>query len=97
MDNARALTRNDFVRLGLVTGAGEDALPYSAHYVADFEKRYCYDRYWTEGGDGSDGRNTRYLCCGHGLSVVGDADCRSSRTPTPACSRNFAISISCCS
>jgi hypothetical protein len=73
MDNARALTRNDFVRLGLVTGAGEDALPYSAHYVADFEKRYCYDRYWTEGGDGSDGRNTRYLCCGHGLSVVGDA------------------------
>ena len=49
-------------------------MPYSAHYVADFEKRYCYDRYWTEGGDGSDGRNTRYLCCGHGLSVVGDAN-----------------------
>ena len=62
------------MRLGLVTGAGEDALPYSAHYVADFEQRYCYDRYWTEGGDGSDGRNTRYLCCGHGLSVVGDAN-----------------------
>jgi hypothetical protein len=26
--HTRALTRNDFVRLGLVTGAGEDALPY---------------------------------------------------------------------
>ena len=49
MENARALTRNDFVRLGLVTGAGEDALPYSAHYVADFEKRYCYDRYLDRG------------------------------------------------
>jgi hypothetical protein len=75
MDDVRALSRNDFVRLGLVTGAGEEELlPYSEHYVADFEQRYCYDRYWTEGGDGSDGRNTRYLCCGHGLTVVGDAN-----------------------
>ena len=74
MDDVRGLSRTDFVRLGLVTGAGEDgALPYAAQYVADFEKRYCYDRHWTAGGDGSDGRNTRYLCCGHGLTVVGDA------------------------
>ena len=75
MDNPRTLSRADFVRLGLVTGAGEDAsLPYSDHYLADFEQRYCYDRYWTGGGDGSDERNTRYLCCGHALTVVGDAD-----------------------
>ncbi len=76
MQNVRALSRRDLVRLGLVTGAGEgdSSLPYSEHYVADFEQRYCYDRYWTEGGDGSDGRNTRYLCCGHGLTVVGDAN-----------------------
>jgi hypothetical protein len=74
MDNVRVLSRNDFVRLGLVTGSGDDdSLPYAQHYVADFEKRFCYDRYWTEGGDGRDGRNTRYLCCGHGLTVVGDA------------------------
>jgi hypothetical protein len=75
MDNVRALSRNDFVRLGLVTGSGDDdSLPYAQHYVADFEKRFCYDRYWTEGGDGHDGHNTRYLCCGHGLAVVGDAN-----------------------
>ena len=99
MDNVRALSRNDFVRLGLVTRPGDDdSLPYSQHYVADFEKRYCYDRYWTEGGDGHDGRNTRYLCCGHGLTVVGDAKSAVlHRTPTPACSRSSGTSTSCCS
>ena len=75
MDDPRALTRNDFVRLGLVAAKGDsDVAPFPANYVADFERRYCYDRYWTDGGDGSDGNNTRYLCCGHGLTVLGDAN-----------------------
>jgi hypothetical protein len=75
MDDPRALNRNDFVRLGLVTGKGDsDVAPFPANYVADFEQRYCYDRYWSAGSDGSDGNNTRYLCCGHGLTVVGDAN-----------------------
>ncbi len=73
-DDPRALTRNDFVRLGLVTGAGEGALPFADEYVADFEQRYCYDRFWSDDGAGSDGRNTRYLCCGQSLIVVGDAN-----------------------
>lgn len=74
LDNPRALSRNDFVRLGLVTPATQDtSLPYSQQHVVDFERRYCYDRFWTEGGDGSDGNNTRYLCCGHSLVAVGDA------------------------
>lgn len=74
MDNVRTLSRNDFARLALVTEAGGDAsLPYSERYVADFERRYCFDRFWTEDGDGSDGHSTRYLCCGHALVVVGDA------------------------
>src|SRR5205807_5098582 len=34
MDDARSLTRADFVRLGLVTGSGDsESLPYSARYV----------------------------------------------------------------
>jgi hypothetical protein len=75
MDDPRALTRNDFLRLGLVTAAGDGATsPFPAQYVADFEQRYCYDRYWSEAGDGNEGLNTRYLCCGHGLTVVGDAN-----------------------
>jgi hypothetical protein len=74
LDNPRTLSRQDFVRLGLVTAAADDeSLPYSEQHVADFERRYCYDRFWTEGGDGLDGHNTRYLCSGHSLVVVGDA------------------------
>jgi len=75
LDDPRALNRNDFVRLGMVTAKGDsEVAPFPANYVADFEQRYCYDRYWAVGADGSDGSNTRYLCCGHALTVVGDAN-----------------------
>ena len=79
LDDPKRLTRNDFVRLGLVTGAGEaeaalagrqDHLPYADHHLADFESRYCYDRFWVDAGAAP---NTRYLCNGHALIVVGDA------------------------
>jgi hypothetical protein len=83
LDDPRALTRNDFVRLGLVTGAGgaDDgglagegafgaAAPYSSEHLADFEQRYCYDRFWANAGAAP---NTRYLCSGHALIVIGDA------------------------
>ena len=73
MDDARALTRADFVRLGLVTGPGEpDVVPYSARYMRDFEDRYCYDQFWNEERKGRPG--TRFMSCGHGFVVVGDAD-----------------------
>ncbi len=76
LDKPELLTRNDFIRLGLVTGAGnsadhEDAgLPYAEQHLADFEQRYCYDRFWTKGGAAP---YTRYLCTGHALVVVGPA------------------------
>jgi hypothetical protein len=71
VDNPRALSRNDFIRLGLVVGRGEaEALPFSDLHVADFEARYCYDRFWCDVGTAP---NTRYLCSGHSLVVVGDA------------------------
>jgi len=69
VDDPRALTRGDFVRLGLVTGAGESALPFAEEHLAEFERRHCYDRFWDEGGAAP---RTRYLCCGHALVVVGD-------------------------
>jgi hypothetical protein len=61
------------VRLGLVTGAGaaDTALPYGEQHLADFEARFCYDRFWHGGGAAPD---TRYLCCGHALVVIGRAD-----------------------
>ena len=76
LDDPRVLTRNDFVRLGLVTGSGAGVaaegrgLPYAAEHLADFEQRYCYDRFWANAGAAP---NTRYLCSGHALIVVGDA------------------------
>ena len=80
LDNPRALTRSEFIRLGLVTGAGETgplavsgpapALPYAEQHLADFEKRFCYDRFWAEAGAAP---NTRYLCSGQALVVVGEA------------------------
>lgn len=76
LDDPRALSRADFVRLGLITGAAgssgaeANALPYAEDYLADFEQRYCYDRFW--GGSGA-APHTRYLCSGHSLVVVGPA------------------------
>ncbi len=72
-----ALSRSDFIRLGLVTGVGGSGsiasgagLPYAEQHLADFEQRHCYDRFWSGGGAAP---NTRYLCSGHALVVVGDA------------------------
>ena len=71
VDDPKALSRDDFVRLGLITAPGTDCpLPYSHRHVADFEERYCYDRFWEER---SGGPSTRYMCCGHALVVVGSA------------------------
>jgi hypothetical protein len=73
MDDVRALTRADFVRLGLVTApGGSDALPYSGQYVRDFEARYCYDQYWNE--ERTDRPGTRFMACGHAFVMVGDAN-----------------------
>jgi hypothetical protein len=75
LDDPRALSRSDFIRFGLVTGAAppsddDTCLPYSEEHLADFEKRFCYDRFWSSSGAAP---NTRYLCSGHSLLVLGDA------------------------
>ena len=69
LEDPRALTRDDFIRLALVTGAGAD-MAYSESHLADFEARHCYDRFWCDEGRAP---RTRYLCNGHALIVVGDA------------------------
>ncbi len=71
VDDPYAISRSDFVRLGLVTGAGQaGALPYAEPHLADFETRICYDRFWSDAGAAP---RTRYMCSGHALVVVGDA------------------------
>ncbi len=83
LDEPRRLSRGDFIRLGLVTGAADRrdddpaeggagvGLPYAPEHLADFEQRFCYDRFWADVGPAP---NTRYLCSGHALVVVGQAD-----------------------
>lgn len=73
LDEPETLTRADHVRLGLVTTRGEaDSLPYSGMFLADFERRYCYDRFHDRGR--SDGwSDTRIVCSGHALVAVGNA------------------------
>lgn len=74
LDDPRALSRSDFVRLGLVTeGRERDGAPFAPRYLDDFEQRVCYDRFWNADGDRADHLSTRYLCCGHALVIVGDA------------------------
>jgi hypothetical protein len=71
VDDIAKLTRADYVRLGLITGPGDPAtLPFSEPYLADFEKRYCYDRYFGLGGN----QATRTLTNGHDFVTVGNAD-----------------------
>jgi len=72
MDDARTLTRADFVRIGLVTAAGaSDTLPFSERYVHDFEYKFCFDQFWNEQRSGLPG--TRFMSCGHAFAMVGDA------------------------
>ncbi len=71
VDNPRDISREDWLRLGLVaTLHPDDALPKHDSDVAEFEQRYCYDRFWT---DTEAGPNTRFLCTGRAFIVVGDA------------------------
>src|SRR5499426_318153 len=70
VDRLSALTRADFVRLGLVMPPGPaGVLPVSERHAADFETRYCYDRYW----DDAAASGTRTMCSGEALIIIGSA------------------------
>jgi hypothetical protein len=72
LDNPRALNDEQWVRLGLVaTLHPNEALPRQSPEVREFEARYCYDRYWSNSPAGP---NTRIMCSGRALLVVGDAN-----------------------
>ncbi|MES2878794.1 MAG: CorA family divalent cation transporter [Pseudomonadota bacterium] len=71
LDQPRALSAEEWVRIGLATVLHPDeALPVNEPTVIEFEKRYCLDRFWT---NTQEGPNTRFICTGNSLTVVGDA------------------------
>ena len=68
-----ALTRPDFVRLGLVAAPGDEgSLPCPEPHAREFEQRYCYDRFWHAQGGAVGG--TRFIASGAAFFMVGAAD-----------------------
>lgn len=78
VENPRDLTRGDFVRLCFADDSGDSAnLPYSEAILADFENRYCYDRFWVADAreqPGSNWMKTRILNCGYAFTLCGDVN-----------------------
>lgn len=71
LEQPRTLSREEWVRIGLATTMHPDeALPLNEPAVAEFELRFAQDRFWTDTDAGS---NTRFICTGNSLTVVGDA------------------------
>ncbi len=72
IDDPRRLSREDWVRIGLATLLHpDDALPVNEPAVEEFEQRYCQDRFWQNSDAGP---NSRFICTGSALTVVGEAD-----------------------
>ena len=68
-DDPLQLSREEFVRLGLVMAPGE-ALSARDRNVREFESRCCLDRHWSEHAAGL---RTRIVCSGEALVVIGNA------------------------
>jgi hypothetical protein len=63
--------------------------------MRDFEDRYCYDQFWNEERSGRPG--TRFMSCGHGFVMVGDADDPFFVDREAGLLAQFAINTSSCS
>lgn len=71
VDEPCALSSEEWVRIGLATVLHPDeALPVNEPTVVEFEQRFCLDRFWINTPAGP---NTRFICTGNSLTVVGDA------------------------
>jgi hypothetical protein len=70
VDSLTALKQADFVRLAFGSAPGQrDAPPVSERHLADFDKRYCYDRFFFNKEECT-GADTRFLSCGHAFTVI---------------------------
>lgn len=71
LDEPRSLSEEDWVRVGLASLLHPDEpVPVNDPSVRDFAQSYCQDRFWTNTPSGP---NTRFICTGSSLTVVGDA------------------------
>ncbi len=70
LDDPRAVSEGDWVRLAYANVPGTDVLPYSRAFLKDFEQRHCYDRFWASAADSTDSPS-RILNCGYAFTMVG--------------------------
>jgi CorA-like Mg2+ transporter protein len=71
IDQPRTLSEEEWIRIGLASMLHPDEpLPVNEPTIKEFEPRYCQDRFWTGTAQGP---NTRFMCTGNSLTVVGDS------------------------
>ena len=70
-DDPFALSRDDFMRLGLAAQPDDgEGLHYSEQTIDEFEREHCYDRFWSP--QKRDARaSTRIICTGHAFAMIG--------------------------
>lgn len=73
-DDVRLVGRGDWVRTCFADAPGSDRLPYAQGFLADFEKRHAYDRFWYEPTETTD-HPSRVLMSGYAFTYAGNADC----------------------
>ena len=79
LDNPRALSREDFIRIGFAANLPDrDPIPVRDPAVIRFERLHCEDRFWT---DSDEGPNSRFICTGNALILVGEAGSDYFRDP----------------
>jgi len=62
----------NWVRLCFASTPGTDKLPYQREFLAGFEKRFCYDRFWYRSGESIESPS-RIMNCGDAFSWAGSA------------------------
>lgn len=66
----QSIDRGNMVRLCFADASGSDRLPYAQRYLARFEERFCYDRFWYRGGESKDSPS-RIMNCGYAFTYLG--------------------------
>ncbi|MEY4979437.1 MAG: hypothetical protein RLZZ352_1707 [Pseudomonadota bacterium] len=64
------IDRGNMIRLCFADASGSDRLPYAQRYMAEFEQRYCYDRFWYQDGESGDAAS-RIMNCGYAFTWLG--------------------------
>lgn len=70
------ISEGNWMRLCFADEPGDNKLPYARRFMGEFEKRFCYDRYWYSPEDSSLAPS-RILNCGYSFTWVGS--CEDSR------------------